>query len=292
MREGQRAFTLIALLVVIAIVAILAAILFPVFSRAREKARQVSCLSNVRQQGMAMAMYVSDWEAYPMYSSGPFAPDPSGYPMYFRWYDQIYAYTRNAQLFVCPTVPRKFAFGQAGRNIVYGYNYQYLGNSRANCWNVPVTESQIQTPSHTIAIADSRGTGTRPCDNDEPTDPDFVNLDCLFNHGYSIDPPVLPPCRSGGGPNAPSSGGRWSIPHDRHFDASDTEIKALQDGIIQALIVQNPFRMGYEGVRYAVMKLQGKPIPKRVDTGVTVVTKRNFSEPVIQRLLFPLKGSE
>jgi len=76
------------------------------------------------------------------------------------------------------------------------------------------------------------------------------------------------------------------------FDASDTEIKALQDGIIQALIVQNPFRMGYEGVRYAVMKLQGKPIPKRVDTGVTVVTKRNFSEPVIQRLLFPLKGSE
>ena len=221
MRDGQRAFTLIELLVVIAIVAILAAILFPVFSRAREKARQTSCLSNLRQQGMAMAMYVSDWEAYPMYSSGPFAPDPSGYPMYFRWYDQIYAYTCNAQLFVCPTVPRKFAFGQAGRNIVYGYNYQYLGNSRANCWNVPVTESQIQTPAHTIAIADSRGTGTRPCDNDEPTGPDFVNLDCLFNHGYSIDPPVLPPCRSGGGPNAPSSGGRWSIPHDRHFDGAN-----------------------------------------------------------------------
>jgi len=87
-------------------------------------------------------------------------------------------------------VPRKFAWGEAGGNIAYGYNYQYLGNSRANCWNVPVTESQIQTPSHTIAIADSRGTGTRPCDNDEPTDPDFVNLDCLFNHGYSIDPPV------------------------------------------------------------------------------------------------------
>jgi prepilin-type processing-associated H-X9-DG protein len=43
----------------------------------------------------------------------------------------------------------------------------------------------------------------------------------LFNHGYSIDPPVLPPCRSGGGPNAPSSGGRWSIPHDRHFDGAN-----------------------------------------------------------------------
>jgi prepilin-type N-terminal cleavage/methylation domain-containing protein/prepilin-type processing-associated H-X9-DG protein len=210
----RRGFTLVELLVVLAIVAILAAILFPVFSRAREKARQISCLSNLRQQGMAIAMYAQDYEAFP-----PFSYVTHGQP--FRWYDHLFAYTRNAQLFVCPTVPRKFAFGQAGRNMAYGYNYQYLGNSRANCWNVPVTESQIQTPSHTIAIADSRGTGTRPCDNDEPTDPDFVNLDCLFNHGYSIDPPVLPPCRSGGGPNAPSSGGRWSIPHDRHFDGAN-----------------------------------------------------------------------
>ncbi len=73
------------------------------------------------------------------------------------------------------------------------------------------------------------------------------------------------------------------------FDASDTEIKALQDGIIQALIVQNPFRMGYDGVHYAVLKLQGKPIPKRVDTGVTVVTRQNFRKPEIHRLLFPLR---
>lgn len=73
------------------------------------------------------------------------------------------------------------------------------------------------------------------------------------------------------------------------FDASETEIKALQDGIIQALIVQNPFRMGYLGVRHAVAKLQGKPVPKRVDTGVTVVTRQNFSRPDIQRLLFPFR---
>jgi ribose transport system substrate-binding protein len=73
------------------------------------------------------------------------------------------------------------------------------------------------------------------------------------------------------------------------FDASETEIQALRDGIIQALIVQNPFRMGELGVRYAVMKLQGKPIPKRIDTGVTVVTKENFDKPEIQRLLFPLR---
>jgi len=59
MRKG---FTLIELLVVIAIIAILAAILFPVFARAREKARQASCLSNIKQLALGMLMYVEDYD--------------------------------------------------------------------------------------------------------------------------------------------------------------------------------------------------------------------------------------
>lgn len=76
------------------------------------------------------------------------------------------------------------------------------------------------------------------------------------------------------------------------FDASDEEIAALRKGAIQALIVQNPFRMGYEGVKAAVDRLQGKPVEKRIDTGVTVVTIENLDTPEIQRLLNPLRDAE
>ena len=65
--QRRRAFTLIELLVVIAIIAILAAILFPVFAQAREKARQTSCLSNLKQLSSAMLMYAQDYD-------GLFAP--------------------------------------------------------------------------------------------------------------------------------------------------------------------------------------------------------------------------
>jgi prepilin-type N-terminal cleavage/methylation domain-containing protein len=62
----KKAFTLIELLVVIAIIAILASILFPVFARARENARRASCLSNLKQIGLATMMYTQDYdEGYP-----------------------------------------------------------------------------------------------------------------------------------------------------------------------------------------------------------------------------------
>jgi len=76
------------------------------------------------------------------------------------------------------------------------------------------------------------------------------------------------------------------------FDAAPSEIKALEEGSVQALVVQNPFKMGYEGVNMAVKAIQGEEIPDRVDTGVEVVTQDNLNEPDIQKLLYPLGKKE
>src|ERR1700732_1625349 len=100
LHSRRNAFTLIELLVVIAIIAILAAILFPVFARAREKARQTSCLSNMKQLAMGVLMYRQDYEGLgpPCQVSG----FPAGAPDLahkFTWRGMIYPYVKNAQLY-------------------------------------------------------------------------------------------------------------------------------------------------------------------------------------------------
>jgi prepilin-type N-terminal cleavage/methylation domain-containing protein/prepilin-type processing-associated H-X9-DG protein len=96
---ARRGFTLIELLVVIAIIAILAAILFPVFAKAREKARQTSCLSNLKQIGTSVLMYVQDYdEMYPLEAS---ANDVTQAPL--TWPNRVMPYVKNVQLFKCPS---------------------------------------------------------------------------------------------------------------------------------------------------------------------------------------------
>ena len=111
MRKG---FTLIELLVVIAIIAILASILFPVFAKAREKARQSSCLSNLKQLDMAFMQYSQDYdEQLPRATAGaasaaPLAPSSSWMSASVAnvWdpkLGSIYPYVKNAQIYLCPS---------------------------------------------------------------------------------------------------------------------------------------------------------------------------------------------
>ena len=203
MLTARRGFTLIELLVVIAIIAILAAILFPVFARAREKARQTGCLSNLKQIGLGIKMYVQDHDGYPMHSS------LSSQAPRTRWPDYIYPYTRNTQLFLCPSADggvfgKVFAHDPSQFFGGYGYNYQYLGNSRDGV-AFGATDSEITAPSRTIMVADTAG----------------VNGGIAGE--YTIDPP-LPSSRGSGrdtgfyARSADAGGpyGARSVPADRH----------------------------------------------------------------------------
>jgi prepilin-type N-terminal cleavage/methylation domain-containing protein len=101
--QQRRAFTLIELLVVIAIIAILAAILFPVFAQAREKARSATCLSNNKQIGVAVAMYLQDYDnTYPPQRTDGMVTLAAG-GKEGTYYDSLAPYIKNGQVWLCPS---------------------------------------------------------------------------------------------------------------------------------------------------------------------------------------------
>jgi prepilin-type N-terminal cleavage/methylation domain-containing protein/prepilin-type processing-associated H-X9-DG protein len=132
----RTAFTLIELLVVIAIIAILAAILFPVFAQAREKARQASCQSNLKQLGLATLMYTQDYdEVFPLaqyadasvFWFGKCTANCGSFGL--RIWDKtqglLYPYTRNHQIQKCPSWAGRNVFGDGNG---YGYNWGFIGS--------------------------------------------------------------------------------------------------------------------------------------------------------------------
>jgi prepilin-type N-terminal cleavage/methylation domain-containing protein/prepilin-type processing-associated H-X9-DG protein len=154
MTHRRRGFTLIELLVVIAIIAILAAILFPVFARAREKARQASCQSNLKQLATAFMMYTQDYDEY--------CPDHCGQSTGNCWAVSIYPYIKNAQLFACPSDPALGTFG-IWRDFANGPMHAFDPPlPRGYAWSLMLDLAaigKVAAPSQTPIFADGTGVG-------------------------------------------------------------------------------------------------------------------------------------
>jgi prepilin-type N-terminal cleavage/methylation domain-containing protein/prepilin-type processing-associated H-X9-DG protein len=160
MLARRKGFTLIELLVVIAIIAILAAILFPVFSRAREKARQTSCLSNVKQQATGVIMYAQDYDE--TYAMSVYTPDGATLVTFF---DQVYPYMKNNDIFICPSAKRELnldwvatAFGlqplSPGLWSSYMWNFAVFEDGNATSQVPPVSMGEIEYPVETVMVYD------------------------------------------------------------------------------------------------------------------------------------------
>jgi len=144
--RGSHAFTLIELLVVIAIIAILAAILFPVFAQAREKARQISCLSNLKQLGTGVMMYVQDydesfpfgnnWACFKEECSPLEAPKrrDTGYFLGNKF--QIQPYIKNEQVWFCPSDSWWRRNGDSGWSPTTSYGTQFDWWYDCHYWDI------------------------------------------------------------------------------------------------------------------------------------------------------------
>jgi len=150
-------FTLIELLVVIAIIAILAAILFPVFAKVREKARQTSCASNLKQVGLAFAQYIQDNDETFMHNATDNWNNPANDGQ--SWRHVVQPYVKSVNLFKCPS------------NATLGYDvgvvdgvkipWNYAINPRVSQYDMGLPIAAIQEVSTRIIVAETTNDDAR-----------------------------------------------------------------------------------------------------------------------------------
>ena len=175
----KKAFTLIELLVVIAIIAILAAILFPVFAQAKAAAKTTACMSNMKQMGLALQMYVGDYDDLMIFRSN-WAYSRSGNTTIlgagdsfnnYRWWNLFAPYTKNNQILKCPAdpIPSPSQEPNGTKDILRSY----IAISCAESLNL----TSLPSPTDTMVITEKWGqdyTGLRTDSWIEPFNGDFT----------------------------------------------------------------------------------------------------------------------
>lgn len=181
-RTKATRFTLIELLVVIAIIAILAAMLLPALSRAREKARQVSCLSNLKQVSLGMLMYAQDSQEYMVSGSGYQGNSQN-------WQLKMTPYITDKNVYTCAS--RGESIQSYGGTGPFGYANLYFGY--AHPWRGGVTLGVISAPSATAlthdgnhpAVDGARGAVPKVCKGFNPCCTTTITADHFYHSGGS-----------------------------------------------------------------------------------------------------------
>jgi prepilin-type N-terminal cleavage/methylation domain-containing protein len=219
-----RGFTLIELLIVIAIVAILTAILVPVFAQAREKAHQTQCITHLRQIGTAFKLYIQDYDEQFPAGNGPDeirqASDAWG-----MWYQQIQPYLRNLAVLHCPSDNISDALratspcAAEARNapdlpaLSYGANIFLIGAWSTPPWNPFRSLAGISRPSQTLLVGDcTEPLLWRAC-------PETDRKGVRWSHIVYANGP--PECNRTGGSHWGYHGGHSGAGHERHIAGSN-----------------------------------------------------------------------
>jgi prepilin-type N-terminal cleavage/methylation domain-containing protein/prepilin-type processing-associated H-X9-DG protein len=138
---SRRGLSLVELLIVIAIISILAGMLMPVLAQARRAAQQRTCASNVRQLGMALRMYVDDYDSgYPL---GAYPQAGSPYLWNVSWHNELMDYLTDNRLLYCPLAPPRSS-----------YRTSYGCNARISQWRAAIVDAELEDTARTVYAAE------------------------------------------------------------------------------------------------------------------------------------------
>jgi len=177
-------FTLIELLVVIAIIAILAAILFPVFAKVREKARQIACLSNMKQIGLGFAQYTQDYDE--MMPCGIQQKLGNGSDSGIGWAGQIYPYVKSVGVFTCPDDTTKPPANTNYMVMSYAMN-QYFDVADGNNPFV-ASLAQLDAPASTVALLEITNAIVNPNLSPDVSSPTAGGWPAWYAAGDGVSP--------------------------------------------------------------------------------------------------------